>query len=132
VPRGRLRAVECGAARGPQSRSARWWGDESRPPTLHRDDITGPQLRASTRRYPAVDLHLTRLQQLLRVHAMLGEAREFEELADPNRVPGDRDVEYRGAGHLAILPEPNAPDVRVPVPYSQPLTCCFAVGTSSA
>jgi len=97
------------ATRGPQSRSARRWGDRSRPPALH-DDITGPQPRASTRLCPAVDLHLARLPQLLRVHAVLGEARELEELADPNRVLGDRDVEYRGAGHVAILPEPKAPD----------------------
>jgi len=41
------------ATRGPQSRSARRWGDRSRPPALH-DDITGPQPRASTRLCPAV------------------------------------------------------------------------------
>ena len=68
------------------------------------------QPRASTRLYPAVDLYVARLQQLLRVHAGLGETREFEELADPDRIHGDRDVEYREAGHLAILPEPKAPD----------------------
>jgi len=60
------------ATRGPQSRSARRWGDRSRPPALHRDDITGPQPRASTRLCAAVDLNLARLQQLLRVHAVLG------------------------------------------------------------
>ena len=39
-----------------------------------------------------------------------GEAGELEELADSDRVSGKRDVEDRRAGHLAILPGPEAPD----------------------
>jgi hypothetical protein len=94
-------------ARGPQCRSTRRRGNGTRPPTLHRDDVTGPQPRASTRLHPAVDLHVARLQQLLGMRAVLGEASELEELADPDRVPGERDVEDWGAGHLAILPGPS-------------------------
>jgi hypothetical protein len=96
------------SARRPQRRSTGRRADGPRPPTLHRDDVTGPQPRASTRLHPAVDLHLAPLQQLLCVRAMLGEASELEELADPDRVLGERDVEDRGAGHLAILPGPAA------------------------
>jgi hypothetical protein len=96
------------AARGPQYRSAAGGVTSRARRPCTATTSPGPQPRASTRLYPAVDLHLARLQQLLCVHAMLGEARKLEELADPNRVHGDRDVEYRGAGHLAILPEPKA------------------------
>jgi hypothetical protein len=93
-----------------QCQSIRRWADGTRPPTLHRDDVTGLQPRASTRLHPAIHLHLARLQQLLGVRAVLGEAREFEELADPDRVSGKRDVEDWRAGHFAILPVPEAPD----------------------
>ena len=68
---------------------------------MNRDDVTGSQPRASARLDPAVDLHLARLQQLLRVGTMLREAGELEELADPDRLPGERDIEDWRLGHPA-------------------------------
>ena len=68
---------------------------------MNRDDVTGSQPRASARLDPAVDLHLARLQQLLRVGTMLGEPGELEELADPDRLPGEGDIEDWRLGHPA-------------------------------
>jgi hypothetical protein len=74
---------------------------------VNRDDVTDSQPGTSARLDPAVDLHLARLQQLLGVRTMLGEACELEELADPDRLPRERDVEDWRLRHLAILPLPG-------------------------
>jgi hypothetical protein len=68
-----------------------------------RDDVPGPQLRSPPRFHPPVDQYLLGLQQRLRVCPVLGEAGELEELAQPNGVLGDRDIEDRWSRHPPII-----------------------------
>jgi SAM-dependent methyltransferase len=69
-----------------------------------RHDVAGSQLCAPARLQPPVDLHLLGLQQLPRVGAVLGEPGQLQELPEPDRVLGDRDVLDRWAVHPLILP----------------------------
>ena len=102
-----------GTAATSRSRRLPVRGDGPRPPAGHRDDVPGPQLRAPAHLDPAVDLHLPRLQQLLGVRAVLGQAGELQELPDPDRDVGEGYVEDRGPGHGSMM---RGPARRAPRP----------------
>ena len=68
-----------------------------------RDDVRVLQLRTATGLDPAVDLHRAVLDEVPRMHAVLGEQSELEELTEPDRQLGNRDIPDRWARHAPII-----------------------------
>jgi hypothetical protein len=60
--------------------------------TGDRDHVPGVQLRSPTRLDPSVHQHLIGLDELARMRPVLSEASQLEELPQPNRQLGDRNV----------------------------------------
>ncbi len=59
------------------------------------DHVSELQLRSSSNLDVPIHLYLVGLDQLARMRPVLGETGQFEELAEPNRQLGHRNVLYR-------------------------------------
>lgn len=118
--------------RSQPERQAASCGRDPRPLLTDHDDVPGPQLRSSSRLDPPVDLYLLRLEQRLGMRAVLSEAGELQELAQPDGAPGDRNVEDRWSRHAPIIareagstrPALSASGAPVETGPGQPLPWC--------